>query len=36
VEIKDKCQVKISNKFAALENFDDNVDICRAWKSVRL
>jgi hypothetical protein len=24
--------IKISNRFVALENLDDNVDISRAWK----
>jgi hypothetical protein len=28
-------RVKISNRFAALENFDDNVDINRAWENIR-
>jgi hypothetical protein len=32
-----KCQVKISHRFAALENLDedDDVDISRAWDSIR-
>jgi hypothetical protein len=29
-EVKEQYQVKITNRFAALENFDDNVDINRA------
>jgi hypothetical protein len=29
-EVKEQYQVKITNKFAALENFDDNADINRA------
>jgi hypothetical protein len=41
--VKEGYQVKISNRFAALENFDDDddddddddVDINRAWKSTR-
>jgi RNase P/RNase MRP subunit POP5 len=32
VEVKE--QYKISNRFAALENLDD-VDISKAWKSIR-
>jgi hypothetical protein len=30
-EVKEQNQVKITNRFAALENFDDNVDMNRAW-----
>jgi imidazoleglycerol phosphate dehydratase HisB len=30
VEGKEQCQVKISNRFAALVNLDDDVDINRA------
>jgi hypothetical protein len=33
VEVKEHCQVKIYNTFAALENFDD-VDISRVWNSI--
>jgi hypothetical protein len=29
-------QVKIPNRFAALENSDDNVDINRAWETIRI
>jgi hypothetical protein len=32
VEIKEQYQFKVSNKFAALENLDDDdVDISRTW-----
>jgi hypothetical protein len=34
-EVKEQYQVKITNRFAALENFDDNVDMNRAWKNIR-
>jgi phosphoglycolate phosphatase-like HAD superfamily hydrolase len=34
-EVKEQYQVKITNRFAALENFDDNVDMNRAWENVR-
>jgi hypothetical protein len=34
VEGKEQYQVKISNKFAALENLDDDVDINRAWETI--
>jgi hypothetical protein len=30
VEVKEKYQVKITNRFAALENLDDDMDISRA------
>jgi hypothetical protein len=32
---KKQYQVKITNRFAALENFDDNVDTNRAWENIR-
>jgi hypothetical protein len=35
VEGKEQYRVGISNWFAALENLDDDVDINRAWESVR-
>jgi Tfp pilus assembly protein PilO len=36
MEVKDQYQVKISNRFVALENLEvDYVDISRAWESVR-
>jgi hypothetical protein len=37
-EVKEQYQVKISTTFPNLENFDDDdddVDINRAWKSIR-
>jgi hypothetical protein len=34
-EVKEQNQVKITNRFAALENFDDNVDMNRAWENIR-
>jgi hypothetical protein len=34
-EVKEHYQVKISNRFAALENLDENVDISRAWGNIR-
>jgi len=30
-----KCQIEISNSFAALENSSDSEDINRAWESVK-
>jgi hypothetical protein len=32
---KELYQVKISNRFTALENLVDDVDINRAWKIIR-
>jgi hypothetical protein len=32
VEVKEKYQVKIWNRFIALENLDTNVDMNRAWE----
>jgi hypothetical protein len=34
-EVKEQYQVKITNRFAALENFDENVDMNRAWENIR-
>jgi hypothetical protein len=35
VEVKEKYQVEISNRFAALESLDDSFDIKNAWESIR-
>jgi hypothetical protein len=35
VESKEHYWVEISNRFTALENLDDNVDINRAWETIR-
>jgi hypothetical protein len=34
-EVKEQYQVKITNRFAALENFDDNVDMNTASENIR-
>jgi hypothetical protein len=34
-EVKEQYQVKITNRFDALENFGDNVDMNRAWENIR-
>jgi hypothetical protein len=35
VDVNEECQVKISNRFAGLENLDDNdVDVNRAWEVI--
>jgi hypothetical protein len=36
VEAKVQYRVEISNRFAALENLDTEVDINRAWKTKRI
>jgi flagellar biosynthesis/type III secretory pathway chaperone len=35
VESKEQYRVEISNRFAVLENFDSEVDINRAWETIR-
>jgi hypothetical protein len=35
VECKEQHHVKISNRFAYVENLDDEVDINRAWETIR-
>jgi hypothetical protein len=35
VEDKEQHQSKISKRFAALENLDDEVDINRSWETIR-
>jgi uncharacterized FlaG/YvyC family protein len=34
-DVKERYQVTIRNKFAALENLEDSGDINRAWDSIR-
>jgi hypothetical protein len=34
-EVKKQSQVKITKRFTALENFDDNGDMNRAWENIR-
>jgi hypothetical protein len=34
-EVKEQYQLKITNRFAALENCDDTVDMNRAWENIR-
>jgi hypothetical protein len=34
-EVKEQYQVKITKRFAALENFYDNVDMNGAWENIR-
>jgi hypothetical protein len=35
VEDKEQCRVEISNRFAVLVNLDTEVDINRAWRTIR-
>jgi hypothetical protein len=35
VEGKKQCCVEVSNRFAPLENLDAEVDINRAWETIR-
>ena len=34
LEVRKQYQIKISNKFAALENLSDGEDINRAWENI--
>jgi hypothetical protein len=34
IKVKEKYQVEISNRFAALENLDEGLDIKSAWGSI--
>jgi hypothetical protein len=35
IEVKEKYQVEISNRFAALESLDESFDINNVWESIR-
>jgi hypothetical protein len=35
VDVKEKYQVEISNRFATLESLNKSLDINHAWKSIR-
>ena len=35
LEVRKQYQIKISNRFAALENLNDSQDIQRAWKNIK-
>jgi poly-beta-hydroxyalkanoate depolymerase len=34
-EVKEQYQVRIRNRFAALEDFDDNMTMNRAWENIQ-
>jgi hypothetical protein len=36
IDGKEQFLVEISNRFIALENLDENADINRAWKTIRI
>jgi hypothetical protein len=35
VEVKDRCRVEVSNRFAALEDLDPEVEINTIWETIR-
>jgi hypothetical protein len=35
LEVKEKYQIEITNRFAALENLNANEDINRAWENIK-
>jgi hypothetical protein len=35
LEVREQYQIKISNRFAALENLNDSEDINRAWENIQ-
>ena len=35
LEVRKQYQIKISNRFAALENLSDGEDIKRAWENIK-
>ena len=35
LEVRKQYQIKISNRFAAMENLNDSEDINRAWKNLK-
>jgi len=35
LEVRKQCQIKISNRFAALENLSDSKDVNRAWENIK-
>ena len=34
-EVREKYQIKITNRFAALENSDDDEDVNRTWENIK-
>ena len=35
LEVRNEYQIKISNRFASLENLNDGEDINRAWENIK-
>ena len=33
-EVREQCQIEITNRFAALENFNDDEDVERTWENI--
>jgi len=34
-EVREKCQIEITNMFAALENSDDDEDVNWTWENIK-
>jgi len=34
-EVRKKCQIEITNRFAALENLNDDEDVNRTWENIK-
>ena len=34
-EVREQCQIEITNRFAALENFNDDEDVERTWENIK-
>jgi len=34
-EVREQCQIEITNRFAALENSDDDEDVNRTWEKLK-
>jgi len=35
LEVKKQCQIEITNRFAALENLNDDEDVNRTWENIK-
>ena len=35
LEVKEKCQIEITNRFAALENLNVEKDVNRVWENIK-
>jgi len=34
-EVREQCQIEITNRFAALENVNDDEDVNRTWENIK-